>query len=100
MRHPAAAAMNAFRDSHPELYATKPAAEQIAQPKPVAVPVRWQDQPATLRQISYLVSLGVVVEKGITKGRASELIDAAKGDNLSAFGGVEAEGPQSIGVVD
>ena len=73
----------------------RPAAHAAARPAQ-----RWQDQPATTRQIEYLVALGVAVEPGMTKGRASELIDAAKGqDGIEYLGGQYAEGMQSIGEV-
>lgn len=35
----------------------------------------WHNDPATDRQISYLRSISVSVEAGLTKGRASQLID-------------------------
>ena len=51
-------------------------------------PGNWRDDPATHSQKAYLARLGVdVAEDGLTKGRASELIDAAKGDYLGSVGG-------------
>jgi len=53
---------------------------------------RWQDDPATDRQIAYLVALGVRIERNMSKGRASELIDAARGGYLGSVGGYRASG--------
>ena len=49
---------------------------------------RWQDDPATERQLDYLRSLGVDVgSRTLTKGEASQLIDAVKsGQGVGAFG--------------
>lgn len=59
--------------------------------------VRWQDQPATDRQLEYLSSLGVKNEPGMTKGRASMLIDAAKnGDGVESYGGEYIEVSQNL----
>ena len=47
----------------------------------------WRNETATERQISYLIDLGVSIEYGMTKGRASQLIEAAKQGILgSAYG--------------
>jgi hypothetical protein len=35
----------------------------------------WHNDPATDRQITYLQSVGVAIEHGLTKGRACQLID-------------------------
>jgi hypothetical protein len=43
---------------------------------PEARSSRWEDDPASDRQIAYLGALGIDVEEGLTKGRASELITA------------------------
>lgn len=67
--------------------------------QPVRVSGRWQDDLATPAQQAYLVSLGVRLEAGMTKGRASDLIEAAKSGMLSSIGGEEIEGPQSIGEI-
>jgi hypothetical protein len=78
-------------------YGREQAAPVAAAPRQA---VRWQDQPATDRQLEYLSDLGVKTEPGMTKGRASELIDAAKGgDGVEYLGGQYAEGMQSIGEV-
>ena len=61
--------------------ATQPKAQQETTPR------RWQDEPAAERQRAYLVSLGVQLEPGLTKGRASELIDAAKNGELGSVNG-------------
>lgn len=53
---------------------------------------RWQDQPATSPQIRYLNDLGVKLEANLTKGRASELIEAAKGSNLGSVNGFYRDG--------
>lgn len=47
---------------------------------------------ATTNQIAYLVRLGVVVEPGLSKRRASELIDAAKSGRLGSVGGWYRDG--------
>ena len=47
----------------------------------------WRNHPATDRQIAYLVSRGVDVDRPLTKGLASEIIDAVKsGDGVGQFG--------------
>lgn len=53
---------------------------------------RWQDDLATDKQISYLRSLGVRIEPRMTKGRASELIDAAKNQTLGSVSGFYTDG--------
>ena len=40
--------------------------------------MNWRRDPATLRQKSYLVILGFRCPKRLTKGEASDIIDAAK----------------------
>jgi hypothetical protein len=57
-----------------------------------AAPAHWQDEPATSRQIMYLNSLGVQLETGLTKARASELIDAAKNGYLGSVNGFYRDG--------
>ena len=47
----------------------------------------WRNDPATSRQIQYLNRLGVQLEDEMSKGRASELIEAAKGGCLGSVGG-------------
>lgn len=47
---------------------------------------------ATDKQVEYLVKLGVKIEKGMTKTRASELIDAVKGGYLGSVGGWFVDG--------
>jgi hypothetical protein len=47
---------------------------------------------ATDAQIRYLVTLGVQLEDGMTKSRASELIDAARGGYLGSIGGTYTDG--------
>jgi len=51
----------------------------------------WRQEPATDRQIAYMRSLGVVVSdeeaRELTKGRASQIIDAVKsGEGVGQFG--------------
>ena len=54
----------------------------------------WRDHPATGKQLEYLVALGIEFypEENLTKGRASELIDAAKRDELGSVGGWYTDG--------
>ena len=53
----------------------------------------WQNHPATDRQKIYLVSLGVDFDsKTLTKGRASDLIDAAKNGHLGSVNGFYRDG--------
>lgn len=52
----------------------------------------WHHDPATNRQIEYLVTLGVSPEPSMTKGRASQLIDAAKRGDLGSVGGFYRDG--------
>ena len=47
---------------------------------------------ATDAQVRYLVALGVQIEEGLTKARASDLIDAAKGGYLGSIGGTYTDG--------
>lgn len=47
----------------------------------------WRNDPATDKQIEYLVSLGVNIDgMQLTKGQASRIIDAAKGGYLGSLG--------------
>ncbi len=62
------------------------AAEKMQQPH------NWKNDAATGSQISYLNSLGVRLENGMTKGRASQLIDAAKNDELGSVSGYYTDG--------
>jgi len=62
-----------------------------AAPAP-AVASDWRTHPATARQVEYLVSLGVQIEERMTKGRASQLIEAAKTGALGAVGGFYTDG--------
>lgn len=54
----------------------------------------WRDDPATGKQLEYLTSLGVEFYPGdnLTKGRASDLIDAAKRDELGSSGAWYTDG--------
>lgn len=53
----------------------------------------WKSEPATNSQISYLRKLGVVVDRPLTKGAASELIDSAKGHaDIGSFGMFYSDG--------
>ncbi len=47
----------------------------------------WRDLPVTGRQLECLARMGVSQETGITRGRASDLIDAAKNEALGSIGG-------------
>jgi len=47
----------------------------------------WQEHPASQKQLSYLATLGVNVTGALTKGQASQMIDAIKrGDGVGSFG--------------
>jgi hypothetical protein len=52
----------------------------------------WQGDLATGAQRDYLARLGVVAEAGMTKGRASALIDAARAGELGSVGGFYESG--------
>jgi hypothetical protein len=52
----------------------------------------WRDEPVTGAQVAYLSKLGVKIEPGMTKGRASDLIDAAKTGDLGSIGGWRTDG--------
>jgi hypothetical protein len=48
---------------------------------------RWQDDPATERQLNYLAELGAEINRPITKGEASKLIESIKnGEDISWAG--------------
>ena len=56
---------------------------------------KWEPKAAnaaTEAQIRYLNSLGVAIEKNMTKGRASQLIDAAKAGELGSVNGFYKDG--------
>jgi len=55
-------------------------------------PRDWRNDPATSRQIQYLNKLGIELEPAMTKGRASDLIDAARGDYVGSIGGRYRDG--------
>jgi len=61
-------------------------------PAPTAKRTNRRNRPATQRQQEYLVSLGVKLESGMTVARASQLIDAAKGNYLGSIGGAYYDG--------
>jgi hypothetical protein len=52
----------------------------------------WRNEPATKKQIAYLVRMGVEIPNGLTKGSASNLIGAAKSGDLGSFGGWRTDG--------
>ena len=52
----------------------------------------WQNDQATTGQLNYLARLRVAVDEQITKGRASQLINAAKNDDLGSVGGFYTDG--------
>jgi hypothetical protein len=64
---------------------------------PIAKSTDWRQDAATQAQREYLVRLHVAIEPGMTKGRASELIEAAKSGEIESIGGQYTEGQQSIG---
>jgi hypothetical protein len=57
-------------------------------------PTNWRNEPATEAQLRYLTDLRVntQVEDNLTKGRASELISAAKNNELGTVGGWYIDG--------
>jgi hypothetical protein len=57
-------------------------------PAPVVKVTSWKNEPATEKQLDYLVALGVNINgKQITKGTASSLIEAVKsGDSVGMYG--------------
>ena len=63
--------------------AQKAVAQQQAAP---TLPRCWQDDPATQAQLRYLNRLHVNYPDGITKGRASDLIEFAKHGELGSTG--------------
>lgn len=53
----------------------------------------WRGDRATEAQLRYLVSLGIELEDGMTKGRASDLIEAHKrGEGVGMVGGFYHDG--------
>lgn len=54
----------------------------------------WRNDPVTSRQRDCLFHLGIEIEPGLTKGRASDLIEAAKrsDDILGSIGGFRRDG--------
>ena len=60
--------------------------------QPVTESHDWRDDPATDRQKLYLLDLGVRLESNMTKARASQLIDAAKGGYVGSVGGWYLDG--------
>ena len=53
----------------------------------------WHDDPATSAQRAYLTGLGVKPEQGMTKGRASQLIDTHNRDgSIGSIGGWYLDG--------
>jgi|GEM_PF-5563539 len=60
---------------------------------PSVEPHDWRDDPATDKQMAYLVSLGIRTEPNMTKARASQLIDAHKYQgSVGHVGGWYADG--------
>ena len=54
---------------------------------------RWQDEPATAKQYSYIHSLGYSLgEKTITKGQASHIIDMIKSGDAGSLGMAHNDG--------
>jgi len=67
--------------------------EEPTAPKAAATTRSWRDDPATQRQIACLVALGVELEPHMTKGRASDLISAARsGEGVGSIGGFFTDG--------
>jgi len=59
---------------------TELANEKIAAKKKSPPSNAWRNDPATEKQIAYLRNLGIAIESGMTKGRASDLIEMHKAD--------------------
>ena len=66
-------------------YSPEPHKSQVA-------PKRHTETPATDKQRAYLVTLGVRLEGHMSVARASQLIDAAKCEELGSFGGWDRDG--------
>jgi hypothetical protein len=61
--------------------------------KPATVVRSWKDEPASEKQMDYLDRLGIAYDRrAITKGRASELIDAHKDGILGSHYGFYSDG--------
>ena len=75
-----------------ELCDLKPKAGRNAEPRQAKSHSDWHNDSATSSQIRYLNDLGVKLESGLTKGRASELIEAATGGYLGSVGGLYHDG--------
>lgn len=52
----------------------------------------WKTDPASVAQIALLRRMNVRIESGMTKGRASLLIDAARGQYLGSVNGFYTDG--------
>jgi len=52
----------------------------------------WHNDPATNAQLRYLAALHVQIDTPLTKGHASQLIDAAKNNTLGSIGGFYTDG--------
>ena len=53
---------------------------------------RWQDEPATANQYSYIHSLGYTLNEKVTKGQASHIIDMIKSGNAGSLGMAHNDG--------
>ena len=53
---------------------------------------RWQDEPATANQYSYIHSLGYTLNEKVTKGQASHIIDMIKSGNAGGLGMAHNDG--------
>lgn len=55
-------------------------------------PARWQDEPATAAQYSYMHALGYPTDQKLTKGQASHIIDMIKAGEAGALGMAHTDG--------
>lgn len=79
-----------FVDSDAQIDAIRRSSLRVSTTQAAAQPIG--SRMATERQISYLRSLGVRIETGLTLDRASELIDAAKRREMGSVSGFYRDG--------
>ena len=58
----------------------------------IAAPRDWKTDGATAAQIALLRRMNVQIERGMSKGRASQLIDAARGGYIGSVSGFYTDG--------
>lgn len=62
------------------------------QPVQTVLATRWQDEPATERQLECLRRMGYFTNEQLTKGTSSRMIDAAKNGWAGSLGMVRSDG--------